>query len=239
MNAVRIVAAAMAVAAALATSACVRTDDGVSVAAPPGTSVEEEAVTAAPTRSEADPTTSATGTPGAPGILETSRAPVPAGTVTCTPDPRPPAGFVAAIDDATAPQIVLAVPEGWTSTEGTDAVAGTLAGPKGMTATITIAPTDLGADAAFRRYADEVMAKSSISSVSVLPGELCDYSGQKLMGAWSNSPQNAVSFYDRLAHVWTNTADYLVVVHVEAPAGVDELDAASDVLTGDFEVRIP
>ena len=239
MNAARSVAVAMAVAAAVSTAACVRTGDGVGVAAPSGTSMAEEAVTPPPTRSGSDPTTSATGTPGEPGILETSRAPVPAGTVTCTPDPRPPAGFVAAIDDATAPQIVVAVPDGWSSTAGTDAVAGTLAGPKGMRATITITPTDLDPDAAFRRYADEVMSQSSISSVSVLPGELCEYSGQKLMGAWSNSPQNAVSFYDRVAHVWTNTADFLVVVHVEAPAGVDELDAASDVLTGDFEVRIP
>ena len=118
-------------------------------------------------------------------------------------------------------------------------MAGTLSGPEGMTATITITPTDLEPDAAFREYADAVMQQSSISSVSVLPGELCEYSGQKLMGAWSNTPQNAVEFYDRVAHVWTNTGDFLVAVHVEAPAGVEELDAASDVLTGDFEVRIP
>ena len=33
-----------------------------------------------------------------------------------------------------------------------------------------------------------MIAASAVSSVSVLPGELCGYSGQKLMGTWSDTP---------------------------------------------------
>lgn len=218
--------AAIAVAATVAAAGCVRVSEGTPVAQSSGGPFSVS-------------TSPVPGVQPQPGVVTTQQAPVPAGAVTCAPDPKPPVGFVAVSDDASAPQIVVAVPEGWSFTGGADAVAGTLSGPKGMTATITITPTDLEPDAAFRAYADAVMQQSSISSVSVLPGELCEYSGQKLMGAWSNTPQNAVEFYDRVAHVWTNTGDFLVAVHVEAPAGVEELDAASDVLTGDFEVRIP
>lgn len=49
----------------------------------------------------------------------------------------------------------------------------------------------------------------------------------------------AVEIRDRLVHVWTDTANYRVSVHVEAPSGVDGLDGAGDVLTADFEVRMP
>ena len=66
-------------------------------------------------------------------------------------------------------------------------------------------PDHLDPAAAFTEYADEVMAVSAVSSVSVLPAELCGYSGQKLMGAWSDTPQQSVEFLDRIAHVWTNT----------------------------------
>jgi hypothetical protein len=59
------------------------------------------------------------------------------------------------------------------------------------------------------------------------------------MGAWSDSPQQSVEFLDRLVHVWTNTNDYLVAIHVQAPAGTDGFDAASKVLTEDFPVEIP
>ena len=92
---------------------------------------------------------------------------------------------------------------------------------------------------AFRNYTDGLMAQSTVSTVSILPGELCGYSGQKLMGAWSDTPQNSVEFTDRIVHVWTNTKNYLVSVHVQAPTGVPGLDAAAELLTEDFEVRQP
>ena len=85
--------------------------------------------------------------------------------------------------------------------------------------TVTIARTQLEPADAFTEYADKVMAVSPVSSVSVLPGELCGYSGQKLMGTWSDNPQQSVEFLDRIVHIWTNSNNYLVAVHVEAPAG--------------------
>src|SRR4029079_15495375 len=92
-------------------------------------------------------------------------------------------------------------------------------GPDGMFATVTIAQTNLGPAEAFTDYADKGMAVSAVSSVSVLPAELCGYSGQKLMGAWSDTPQQSVEFLDRIVHIWTNTDNYLVAIHVQAPAG--------------------
>ena len=71
-----------------------------------------------------------------------------------------------------------------------------------MFATVTIAQTKLDPAEAFTEYADKVMAVSAVSSVSVLPAELCGYSGQKLMGAWSDTPQQSVEFLDRIvAHL--------------------------------------
>jgi hypothetical protein len=109
-----------------------------------------------------------------------------------------------------------------------------------MEATVTIAQTQLDPAAAFRKYADDLMAKSAVSSVSILPGELCGFSGQKLMGAWSDTPQNAVEFAGRIAHIWTNSgSSYLVAVHVQAPTSTPGFDEAADVLTEDFEIGRP
>ena len=43
-----------------------------------------------------------------------------------------------------------------------------------------------------------MMAKSAVSTVSILPANCAYYSGQKLMGAWSDTPQNSVEFFDRI-----------------------------------------
>jgi hypothetical protein len=125
-------------------------------------------------------------------------------------------------------------------TAGSGDVGGRLEGQRGMWATVTIAQTQLDPTAAFRKYADDLMAESAVSSVSIMPGELCGFSGQKLMGAWSDTPQNAVEFQDRIVHVWTNSGNnYLVAVHVQAPTGTDEFDAAASLLTDDFGVELP
>jgi hypothetical protein len=109
-----------------------------------------------------------------------------------------------------------------------------------MEATVTIAATQLDPAAAFRKYTDDLMAESSVSSVSVLPGELCGFSGQKLMGAWSDTPQNAVEYEDRIVHVWPDSGpDYLVAVHVQAPTGTPGFDSAAALLTEDFEIVLP
>ncbi|WP_123027001.1 hypothetical protein [Mycolicibacterium stellerae] len=213
-------------------SACVRTDEGVAIrsesAATPTAERPQE-----PTKSTED------AGPAAPGIVTTSRSPVPADTVTCSEPVKPAVSAVAQVSDPAAPKITVAVPDGWSNGPGSGDVGLRMQGPDGMLATVTIAQTKLDPAEAFTEYADKVMAVSAVSSVSVLPAELCGYSGQKLMGAWSDTPQQSVEFLDRIVHIWTNTDDYLVAVHVQAPAGTDGFDAASTVLIEDFAVGIP
>lgn len=212
-------------------SACVQTREGVPIAASPGQATS--------TSRPSTPAPTTDNDQGPPGIVPTTQVPVPVGAVTCPMPNRAGVMITAITDDPGAPQIMVAVPPGWKSSTGSGDVGARMTGPEGMSAVVTIAPTELDPAAAFRDYTDRIMAKSAVSSVSILPGELCDYSGQKLMGAWSDTPQNSIEFTDRIVHVWTNTTNYLVSVHVQAPTGVHELDAAGELLTEDFEVRIP
>ena len=108
-----------------------------------------------------------------------------------------------------------------------------------MVAEVTIAATPLDAAGAFTRYTDDVMAKYPISTLSLLPGDFCGYSGQKLMGTWAQDPDQSLQFRDRIARIWTNGKNYLVAVHVEAPSGAVGFDAAASVLTGEFSIVIP
>lgn len=226
---------------ALLASGCVRTDAGVAVrsedAAGPGSASSQPSAAPSTKAPSTRPTEDAG--PAAPGIVPTTRAPIPPNTVTCAQPVRPAVEAVAQVSDPQAPRITVAVPDGWSVTPGSGDVGVRLDGPDGMSATVTIARTQLDPAAAFTEYADKVMAVSPVSSVSVLPAELCGYSGQKLMGAWSNSPQQSVEFLDRIAHIWTNSGDYLAAVHVQAPGGTAGFDAASTVLIEDFAVRIP
>lgn len=198
--------------------------------------------TTGPTESAtASPTTDSTTDFGHPdfGVVPTSTTSIPAGTITCEPAERPPVGMVAKVADSVAPVITVAVPEGWSMQGGTGDVGAQLSGPDGMSATVTIMPTTLDPQAAFAEYAEGLTADAAVSSLSVLPAELCDYSGQKLLGAVSDTPEDAIEFVDRVVHVWTNSRDYLVSVHTEAPTGTNGFDPASTQLTEDFEVRIP
>ena len=217
--------------AASLVSACVRTDEGVAIRS------EGTASTSGERPQPTQPTEDAG--PAAPGIVTTSRTPVPADTVSCSHPVRPAVSAVAQVSDPAAPKITVAVPDGWSTEPGSGDIGLRMQGPDGMFATVTIAQTKLDPAEAFTEYADKVMAVSAVSSVSVLPAELCGYSGQKLMGAWSDTPQQSVEFLDRIAHVWTNSDSYLVAVHVQAPAGTDGFDAASTVLIEDFAVGIP
>lgn len=221
---------AMTCLAVAVAAGCVRTSAGNPVAADGG-----RPGTASP------PSTPRTGDPDSSnfGVVPTSRAPIPADAVTCAPDQKPRVGFVAKVADAAAPVITVPVPDGWSMQGGSGDVGGHLKGPQGMDATITIAPTSLEPAKAFDEYADRMMAEAAVSSISVLPAELCQYSGQKLLGAWSDTPQNAVEFVDRVVHVWTNSGSYLVSVHTAAPTGTTGFDAAAELLAGDFEIRIP
>jgi hypothetical protein len=212
-------------------AACVRTSEGVPVAGdtPPGAATPY--TTTAPTQQ---------GEPSTFGVVPTTRAPVPPNTVACSQTIKPSVRMTAEVDDPAAPRITVGVPDKWSMTAGTGDVGGKLDGPGGMEATITIAATQLDPAAAFRKYTDDLMAESAVSSVSVIPGQLCGYSGQKLMGAWSDTPQNAVEYEDRIVHIWTNSGnDYLVAVHVQAPTGTPGFDSAAALLTEDFEIVLP
>ena len=212
---------------------CVRTSDGAPVAADLGTTAASSApsATVQPTQ-ESDQSVF--------GVVPTKRAPVPPNTVACSQPIKPGVRMTAQVNDPQAPKITVGVPDGWSMSAGSGDIGGQLAGPDGMTATVTIAATQLDPAAAFKKYADDLMAEAAVSSVSVLPGELCGFSGQKLMGAWSDTPQNAVEFEDRIVHVWTNSGnDYLVAVHVQAPTGTAGFDDAASLLTEDFEIVLP
>jgi hypothetical protein len=222
-----------ALALAFLATACVRTSDGVPVAGDHGTT------TPSSTRSATAPPTQPSGQTVF-GVLPTTRAPIPPNTAICTQPIKPAVRMTAEVDDPQAPRITVGVPDGWSMSSGEGDVGGKLAGPGGMEATVTIAPTELDPATAFTQYADKLMEESAVSSVSVLPGELCGFSGQKLMGAWSDTPQNAVEFEDRIVHIWTNSGkDYLVAVHVQAPTGTRDFDAAAALLTEDFEIVLP
>jgi hypothetical protein len=225
----RAVAIAGAAAVLVVAAGCVRTSTGNPVAA--------------------DGAPAAGGRPGAPvagdpdssnyGVVPTSRTQLPAEAVTCEPQRKPQIGFVAKVADASAPVVTVPVPDGWSMQGGSGDIAGRLTGPQGMNSTITIAATSLEPAKAFDEYADHLMATAAVSSISVLPAELCEYSGQKLLGAWSDTPQNAVEFVDRVVHVWTDAGNYLVSVHTAAPTGTPGFDAAAELLAGDFQIRIP
>jgi hypothetical protein len=92
---------------------------------------------------------------------------------------------------------------------------------------------------AFDRYNDDAMGKAPISSQSLLPAELCGYSGQKIIGTWSGSGGDPVQYADRIVHIWTNTASYLVAIHVEGPQQAPGFAAAEDLMLSDFGVQIP
>jgi hypothetical protein len=115
-----------------------------------------------------------------------------------------------------------------------------LTGPNGLKGTVTVAPTELEPTEAFDKYSDDAMAKAPIASLSVLPGELCGYSGQKLMGMWSGSGSGGpVEYRDRIAHVWTNSTSYLVAIHLEGPQGASGFAAAEELMMKDFGIDIP
>jgi len=174
------------------------------------------------------------------GVVETSKQPLTAGAVTCEPADPPANTAEARGSGPGAPIVTIGVPDGFAAgAPGQGDVALNLTGPDGMTAAVRIAPTTLDPAAAFRQYSDDRTAGHEINSVSVLPGELCGYSGQELMGMLADQPGHGVDYADRVVHVWTNERDYLVAVQVQAPNGTPGLDAAKSVLLADFGIRMP
>lgn len=173
-----------------------------------------------------------------PGVVETTKVPVPPNAVVCRPE-QPGPTVVATVADPAAPQITVRVPAGWSATPGAGDVGASLSGPDDMVARVTIAATPLDPAAAFTRYGDEVMAKYPISTLSLLPGDFCGFSGQRLMGTWAQDPGESIEYRDRIAHIWTNGGNFLVAVHVEAPSETPGFDEAASVLTDKFTIVIP
>ncbi|CAN5649170.1 hypothetical protein BH09ACT8_BH09ACT8_41970 [soil metagenome] len=173
------------------------------------------------------------------GVEPTTRTPLPPNADTCPVDAAGNVTFGAKVADPAAPQLVVGVPAGFLPSVGDGDVAVTMPGPDGMSATVTIAVTELAPEAAFEQYSDKLTAGKEFSSVSVLPGDLCGYSGQKLMGSLGDKPGQTVEFRDRIVHIWTNTKNYLVAIRLQGPTKVAGFDAAESVLMADFGIVIP
>lgn len=223
-------------------SACAETSDGRAVAdegdaaAPTAVTemVEDRRTAQAPRTS--DPTSAEPALP-AMGVTPTLRETVPANALVCAPTQAPGTATPVEASDPAAPRIVVALPAGWNATP--HPAGATLTGPDGSSGIVEISHTDLDPSAAFEKYADDIAALAPISSINVLPDENCGYSGQRLMGIVSGGPQGSQTFEDRVAHVWTNTKNYLVAIHVGAPGKTPSFDIATPVLLADFPITIP
>ncbi len=171
------------------------------------------------------------------GVVETTKRPVAAGEQTCDA----PSGQTATATTGApgSPTVIVAVPDGFApGAPASGDVALNLTGPDGLTGTVRITPTTQDAAAAFQQYADARTAGHEFNSVSVLPDELCGYSGQKLMGVLADKPGSGSDYVDRIVHIWTNNGDYLVALQLQGPAGSKGIDAAKPVLLGDFGIRM-
>jgi hypothetical protein len=233
-------AAGMVLLGALVAAGCTKTGTGNPV-------VGAEITTATTTATPATSSSASSSTLSSPepfelppfGVVPTERTPLPPNADTCAPDNPAAVTFGAKVADPAAPTLVVGVPPGFVPSSGDGEVAATMTGPDGMSATVTIAATDLAPAAAFAQYGDAITAGSPISSISVLPGELCEYSGQKLMGTLADQPGSGVEFRDRMVHIWTNTDSYVVAIHLQGPTATAGFDDATAVLMADFGVRIP
>lgn len=198
--------------AVLAVAACSRVSDGVPVADPSPQRAVQPTVTAVP-------------------------SPSPAGPF-CVPAALPSLRTVARVADPAAPTASIAVPDGWSMASGAGDVGARLEGPGGMWADVTITPTSLDPEAAFREYVDELTAGSVMSTVSMLPADMCGLRGQRLMGMLSDGSE-PIEYEDRLVQVPAGDGDYLIAIHVQAPSGAPGFADAAAHVTQDFEVGLP
>jgi len=189
------------------------------------------------------------GGPGAPahpdpaepvsGIVTTHPEHVPPDTVACSPSLTGEGrATLASVSDPAAPRITISVPDGWTSTPGSGATALTLTGPNGMSASVTIAPTDRQPDSAFLAYTASLGGSMRRLNFLVAGVPFCGFSSQLLTGTLQGS-SGPIEFADRIAHIWTNTKNYLVAVHLEGPAAVPGFRSAKSALMQNFAVLIP
>jgi hypothetical protein len=174
-----------------------------------------------------------------PGIATTVADHIPPNALVCV---APNAGnghaTSAAVPDPEAPRITISVPDGWTSSAGTGDIALAATGPDGMSATVTIAATELDPAGSFLRYTANLGGSMRRLKFAVTGAQFCGYSSQRLTGTLQGQP-GAIDFADRITHIWTNTKKYLVAIHLEGPVGRAGFDAARSSLMQDFGVAIP
>ncbi len=174
-----------------------------------------------------------------PGVAATLPDRIPPNAVVCV---APNAGnghaASAVVTDPEAPKITISVPDGWSSSAGTGDIALATTGPDGMSATVTIAATELDPGGSFLRYTANLGGSMPRLKFAVTGAQFCGYSSQRLSGTLQGQP-GAIDFADRITHVWTNTKKYLLAIHLEGPEGRVGFDAAKSILMPDFGVVIP
>jgi hypothetical protein len=171
-----------------------------------------------------------------PGVETTVADHIPPAAVTCIPPPvRGGRLTIAKASDPVAPRITVWVPHGWKAAAGTGDVALKANGPGGMSAAVTISPTDLDPGGAFLRYATDLRTTKPGIQFTVAPAQFCGYSSQLLSGNGGGT----VDFADRISHLWTNTNKFLIVIHLEGPGGAPGFNDAKTTLMQQFAVIIP
>lgn len=174
-----------------------------------------------------------------PGIAATHSENIAPETLACVSTP---AGTgqeaVATVADPAAPRITINVPDGWNTAPGSGDTALTMTGPDTMSAAVTITATDLAPESAFLRHTAGVGGTAPRLKFSITGAPFCGYSSQQLTGTLQG-PSGGIDFADRVTHIWTNTKQYLVTIHLEGRSGSPGFSAAKSALTQDFAVVIP
>lgn len=174
-----------------------------------------------------------------PGIAATRTEPIPSDSAVCVVAPVGDGeSMTAAVSDPVAPRITVVVPRDWRSTPGAGDSALVLDGPDTLSATVRIEATDLTPESAFLHYTATVGGTMARRKFSVTGAPFCGYSSQQLTGTLEG-PAGGTDFADRITHIWTNTRQYLVSIHLQAHSGSPGFTVAKSLLTQDFSISIP
>lgn len=174
-----------------------------------------------------------------PGIAPTRSEPIPANAINCVLTPGGNGEEITAtVADPAAPRITIRVPEGWATESGTGNTALTMSGPRLMSATVGIAPTNPAPESVFLRYTAGLGGAMQRLKFVVTGAQFCGNSSEILTGTL-RSESTRIDFADRITHIRTNNNCYLVTIHIEAPADTAEFGAAKSVLLQDFGIVIP